>query len=110
MSLTQGVLDVIESAAQRESFVRVRTVWLEVGRLAAVEPEALRFCFDVVTRGSCAEGARLEIVAIAGKAWCLMCSESIEIEEPLGACPKCGSHQLQVTGGNDLRVKELEVD
>jgi hydrogenase nickel incorporation protein HypA/HybF len=66
MSLTQGVLEIIESASHREGFSRVRTVWLEIGTLAAVEPEALRFCFDVVTRGSCAEGARLEIVSSIG--------------------------------------------
>lgn len=110
MSLSQGVLDVIESAARHEGFARVRTVWLEIGRLATVEPDALRFCFDVVTRGSCAEGAQLEIVTTPGQAWCLMCSDSVAIDEPLGACPKCGSHQVQVTGGSDMRVKELEVE
>lgn len=110
MSLSQGVVDVIEAAARREGFTRVRTVWLEVGRLAAVDPEAMRFCFDVVTRGTCVEGAALEIVATPGQAWCLMCSESVVIDEPLGACPRCGGHQVQVTGGSELRVKELEVD
>lgn len=110
MSLCQGVVDVIEASARREGFVKVRAVWLEIGRLAAVEPEAMRFCFDVVTRGSCAEGAELHIIATPGQGWCLMCSESVVIDEPLGACPRCGSHQVQVTGGTDMRVKELEVD
>ncbi len=110
MSLSQGVIDVIEAASRREKFGRVRTVWLEIGRLAAVEPEAIRFCFDVVAKGSCAEGARLEIVAIPGSGWCLMCSDSITVNDPLAGCPACGSHQIQVTGGDDLRVKELEVD
>lgn len=110
MSLSQGVLDVIESAARRDGFARVLTVWLEIGRLATVEPDALRFCFDVVTRGSCAEGARLEIVTTPGRAWCLMCSDSVVMDEPLGACPNCGSHQMQVTAGSDMRIKELEVE
>lgn len=110
MSLTQGVLDVIEAAAAREGFTRVRTVWLEIGRLATVEPEAMRFCFDVVMRGSCVEGAKLEIVATPGLAWCLQCNESIVIEDSLAACPQCGSYQIQVTGGRDMRVKELEVE
>jgi hydrogenase nickel incorporation protein HypA/HybF len=110
MSLSQGMLELIEDAARRDGFARVRTVWLEIGALAAVEPEALKFCFDVVTRGSCAQGARLEIIATPGQAWCLKCSQQIGISEPLGACPECGSHQVQVTGGTDMRVKELEVE
>ena len=110
LSLSQGMLGVIEDAARRDGFARVKTVWLEVGRLASVELEALRFCFDVVTRGSCAEGARLEIDSPPGRAWCLACSEAVVIETALSACPLCGSQQLQVTGGNDMRVRELEVE
>lgn len=110
MSLSQGMLEVIEESARRDGFARVRTVWLQVGRLAGVEPEALRFCFDVVTRGSCAEGARLEIERLPGQAWCLHCSHGLTIEDALAPCPDCGHHQLQVTGGTDLRVRELEVE
>ena len=110
MSLSQGIVELIEDAACRDGFASVRTVWLEIGKLAAVEFESLRFCFDVVTRGSCAEGARLEIIATPGRAWCLGCSHSIDIDDSIGNCPLCGSGQVQVTGGTDMRVKELEVE
>lgn len=110
MSLTQGVLGLIEDAARREGFARVRTVWLEIGRLATVEPQALRFAFDVVMRGSCAEGARLEIEQVPGQAWCLGCDSSVSIEVPVADCPRCGSARLQVTGGDQMRLRELEVE
>ena len=61
LSLAEGVLDLIEETARREGFSRVHGVWLEIGRQSAVEPEAMRFCFDAVVRGTLAEGARLEI-------------------------------------------------
>jgi hydrogenase nickel incorporation protein HypA/HybF len=110
MSLSQGIADIIEESARRDGFSRVRAVWLEIGSLASVEPEAIRFCFDVVTRGGCAEGARLEIIATPGQAWCLGCSRSIQIDTPLADCPLCGSREVQVTGGTDMKVKELEVE
>jgi len=110
MSLAEGVLQVIEDAARQQGFTRVRTIWLEIGQLAAVEVEALRFCFDAVTRGSLAEGSRLEIVATPGSAWCMQCSGSVALQALDDACPQCGSYQLQVTGGSEMRVKELEVD
>jgi len=110
MSLCEGVVRLIEEASRREGFTRVKTVWLEIGQLASVEPEALRFGFDVVTRGGVAEGARLEIIATAGSAWCMRCSGAIEIEGPLDPCPRCGSGQIQVTGGTEMKVKELEVE
>lgn len=110
MALAEGVLQIVQDAAKREGFRRVRAVWLEVGCLSSVEPEAMRFCFDVVTRQSVADGARLEIVETPGAAWCMQCSEPSPIGAIGDACPRCGSYQLQVTGGTEMRVKELEVD
>ena len=110
VSLAEGVLQIVEDAARREGFGRVRTVWLEVGRLSSVEPEAMRFCFDAVTRNSVADGARLEIVETPGVAWCMKCSKPTAIAALGDACPRCGSYQLQITDGTEMRVKELEVE
>ncbi len=109
MSLAEGVLQLIEDAARQQEFSRVSTVWLEIGQLAGVEVEAMRFCFDAVTRGSLAEGARLEIIATPGSGWCMPCAQTVALAEVYGACPLCGQHQVQVTGGTEMRVKELEV-
>ena len=110
MSLCQGMVQIIEEQAKAHAYARVKTVRLEIGPLAAVEPEALRFCFDAATRGTLAENAKLEIVTMAASAWCFSCGETVTILERNGVCPNCGSYQVQVTGGDELRIKELEVD
>lgn len=110
MSICEGILQVMEEQAATQQFRRVKSVWLEIGPLAGVELEALRFGFDAVTRHSLAEGARLEIIEMPGTAWCLECSKSVPIRQRFDACPDCGSYQLQITGGDELRIKELEVD
>lgn len=109
MSLAEGVLQLIEDAARREQFSRVTTVWLEIGQLAGVEVEAMKFCFDAVVRDSIAAGARLEIVATPGSGWCMQCAQSVPMSEAYAACPQCGGQQVQVTGGTEMRVRELEV-
>jgi hydrogenase nickel incorporation protein HypA/HybF len=106
MSLAEGVLQVVEEAAQARP---VRMVRLEIGALAAVELEALRFAFEVVKHGSVAAQATLDIVATPGAAWCMRCCASVPIAGRGDACPHCGSHQLQVTGGDAMRVKDLEL-
>lgn len=110
MSLAEGVLQLIEDSAKTEHFSRVKTVWLEIGQLAGVEVEAMKFCFDAVTRDSIAQDAKLEIIETPGQAWCLHCAEVVNVTALYDACPKCGSHQVQVTGGNEMRVKELDVE
>jgi len=110
MSLAEGMLQIVEDGARRSAARGVKTVWLQIGALAQVEVEALRFCFDAVTRGTLAEGARLEIVATPGAAWCMPCGTRVPIEQRGDACPHCGSHQLQVVQGDEMRVTEIEVE
>lgn len=109
MTLAEGVLQLIEDAARAKEFVKVTAVWLEIGQLSGVEVEAMKFCFDAVIRDSIADGARLEIIATPGSGWCMQCSKTVPMSEVFGECPDCGSHQMQVNGGTEMRVKELEV-
>ena len=110
MSLCEGVLRVIEEQAVMQNFHKVKTVWLEVGALAGVEVDALHFGFDVVMKDSIAAGAGLEIIDVPGQAWCAQCMKKVAIQQRFDACPDCGGYQLQINGGEELRIKELEVE
>ncbi|MGR9115553.1 MAG: hydrogenase maturation nickel metallochaperone HypA [Gammaproteobacteria bacterium] len=110
MSLCESILDILEQQAQTQHYRKVKTVWLEIGALSSVEPDAMRFCFDAVMQGSLADNARLEIIAVEGRAWCLQCCRNVVIEQRYDACPDCGGFQLQVNAGEEMRVKELEVE
>jgi hydrogenase nickel incorporation protein HypA/HybF len=110
MSLAEGVLQVVEETAMREKAQRVKLIVLEIGRLAAVEPEALRFCFAAVADGSVAQGAALEIIEVPGTGWCMACSATVAMEEIYGTCPHCGSHQLRANAGTEMRVREVEIE
>jgi hydrogenase nickel incorporation protein HypA/HybF len=110
MSIAESIVQLVEEAASADGCAKVKVVWLEIGQLAAVEKEALRFCFDAVTRDGIAEGARLEIIETPGQGWCMKCESSVAVTALYEPCPVCGSYQIQVTGGNEMRVKEFEVE
>ena len=110
MSLAEGIVQLIEETAAAQGFSQVKTVFVEIGRLSSVEPEALAFCFEAVIRGSIAEGAKLEIIDVPGTGVCLSCGKEVPVAALYDPCPLCGDYQLRVTGGTEMRVKELEVD
>ncbi|MBK6603066.1 MAG: hydrogenase maturation nickel metallochaperone HypA [Betaproteobacteria bacterium] len=110
MSLAEGMLQIVEDTAKGNAASRVTAIWLEIGTLAQVERDALRFCFDAVTRGGIAEGARLEIIDTPGAAWCIRCAGRVALAALGDACPQCGSYQLQVVAGNDMRIKEIAIE
>lgn len=109
LSLAESVIQIIEKAAVTQRFTRVRTVWLEIGRLAAVEADALRFCFDAVAGDTLAAGARLEIIEVAASGTCGDCGSVHPVNDFLDVCPACGSVAVRVEGGTGMRVKELDV-
>ncbi|MCE1184516.1 hydrogenase maturation nickel metallochaperone HypA [Zoogloea sp.] len=110
MSLAEGIRQIVEDAARAQGFRRVRSVILEIGQLASVEVESLRFCFDVVMKDSIADGATLRIDTLPGQGWCMQCACQVDIAALYDPCPRCGSYQVQAVGGTEMRVKELEID
>ena len=107
LSITQEVVDAI---AGRLGDVPVRRVRLEVGRLSGIVPDAMAFCFEVVTAGTPLEGAVLEFDRPSGTAECRACGTAFGTDEMLPLCDGCGSADVAVTGGQGLRIVEVEVD
>lgn len=110
MAVCHGIVEILEEEARRRAFAKVKAVCLEIGALSHIAPEAMKFSFEAVAARTIAEGATLDIVETPGSAWCMACSTSVEIKRRDEPCPACGSYQLQVTGGEEMRVRALEVD
>jgi hydrogenase nickel incorporation protein HypA/HybF len=85
VSLIESVVALVEDERRKQDFSRVRLIRLKLGALGHAEPDALRFCFDAVTRGTVADGARLAIDIVPGKGWCSACSRIMALEERFAA-------------------------
>lgn len=109
MSLAEGIRTTVMEQAQAHGFARVTRLRLEIGRFAGVEKPALEFAFDVVMRGSPAEGADLQVIDLPGRALCYDCVAEVEIDDRLDPCPRCGGGKLMPQGGDEMRIKDMEV-
>ena len=105
MAITQSVVDAVSERIGPE---RVARVVLEIGRLSGVVPDALRFCFEICAKDTTLEGAALEIREIAGRGHCAACGADVALDFPAGVCA-CGSPELAIVAGRELRIKEVEV-
>jgi hydrogenase nickel incorporation protein HypA/HybF len=105
LSIAQSVVDAVcERAAGRP----VRSVRLEVGALTAVVPEAMLFCFDLATEGTPAAGARLDIERRDAAVHCNSCGTEFAPPDAILLCG-CGSADVAVTSGRELRILTMEV-
>ena len=110
MGIALQIVEIATASIPAElATIEVESVNLKVGKLTAVVPESLRFCFNVVTRDTQLAGARLEIEEVPVVARCQVCGAQSEIEEPPFVCADCGDGSLEFLSGRELLVKSIEL-
>ena len=99
---------VVAAVASRVRPARVARVRIQIGKLAGVLPETVQFCFAICARGTPLDGAALEIDEVRGRGHCRRCGAEVTMETSVDACP-CGSLEIDVVGGEELRIETVEV-
>jgi hydrogenase nickel incorporation protein HypA/HybF len=107
MSITQGI---IELCLEHASGKRVLSLEVEIGQLSSVEPDSIEFCFEACSRDTSLEGAILNIIRTPGLGHCQECGGETLLSELFGSCKRCGGHRITIVAGEELRVREIEVD
>jgi hydrogenase nickel incorporation protein HypA/HybF len=110
LSIAQGILDIVQDEAEKNSIERVSAVRLKLGKLTAVEPSSLSFCFELITKGTLAEGAKLEIETVPITGRCNKCGREVTLEDPFGACPDCRGSKINILTGREFYIYEIEND
>jgi hydrogenase nickel incorporation protein HypA/HybF len=99
---------IVELVLARAGAARVTKIVVEIGKLSAVLPDAVRFCFELCCEGTPLAGAVLEIVEPPGRGRCRACGGEVALDRPFGRCA-CGSSDLDWISGEELRIRAMEV-
>lgn len=102
--LCQSILATVEgrSAGHRVTGVRVR-----IGSLHQVYTDAFGKAFAMVAQGSVADGAELDLVVVPVRTYCRACGDESTSQGHLTMCPRCGSLEVEMEGGDDLILETL---
>jgi len=115
--MTEIVSKVIE-AAEAGGGRRVHRVSLSIGALTHLAEDQLRTAFGALTRGTIAEGARLEVTRVPARVRCLQCGYGGTPPEahlggappvPLTLCPECGEI-AEIAAGRECLVRDIEIE
>ena len=89
--------------------IRVETVNLKVGKLAAVVPASLRFCFEVVTKDTPFAGSTLDIKEVPVVVKCRSCQGEWTVTGPDFTCKTCQDGEVDILSGREIEIISLEV-
>lgn len=111
LGIMQSALSLVRDHAAANNARRVSLVVLRIGALAGVELESLRFAFDVVSRGTIAEGATFEIEAVPVAVYCSACQQEFGGQTAgfIFTCPTCGDLCGEIRCGRELELSRIEM-
>lgn len=110
LGIAQSIVEIAEENARQQGAKRVLAVTVEVGALSGVMAESLEFCFDACSRDTLLDGSLLKIEKVAARARCRDCTQEYDLANFFDNCPACNSAASDMLSGEELRVKEMEID
>ncbi|MDH3455650.1 MAG: hydrogenase maturation nickel metallochaperone HypA [Gemmatimonadota bacterium] len=110
MSIAQSIVEIVEETLRAEPGTRVERVVVRIGRLVAVGPDSLAFCYEAITEGTALAGSDLVVEEVPVRVRCRACGETTELETFTFRCARCGGVELSALSGNELVVSHIEVE
>lgn len=111
ITLCQRALELMEQQARQHDARRITGVWLKIGAFSCVETSALTFCFDLVCRGTLAEGCKLHIEEQQAECWCPECEQYVTLlTQRVRRCPQCQSDKLHIVADDGMQIQRLEIE
>lgn len=110
LSIAQSIVETVVEQARENQASRVTCVRLRVGELTAIVQDALTFSFEMVSQGTCAQGARLEVESIAWRVRCTQCEHTYRVCDGIPTCPQCEHRGGTTIGGRELQIVEMDVE
>lgn len=110
LGITQSIVEIALRTAQAQAAEKVHSITLEIGTLAGVIPEALEFCYAVCSKETLLEESRLIIETVQARARCRNCGDEYDLTDLLACCSRCNSVASDLLCGEEMRIKEMEID
>ena len=108
LKIIQDVFPLLENVAKENNLKSINKVVLGVGKLRQVQSDFLKFAFEIIAKGTIAEGAELVINLIPITIFCSFCDKKFDLSEHVYACPECDSVAIEVLTGKEIIIESID--
>ena len=111
LPITESIVEIAVRYGKEAKAKRVTDLYLIIGQLATVVDESVQFYWDIISKDTICEGARLHFERIPAQLLCLDCNIPYNIEHGgMTTCPQCDGIRVKVTQGEEFRLDSINIE
>lgn len=110
MGIANSVLEAVRTEMGRNPGTYPSKIGVRIGEMAAIDQDALRFCFEAMILDTDLAALELAIEFCPRRHRCLRCADEFIVRDYATQCPKCASLDTTCIGGDELELAYLEVE
>jgi hydrogenase nickel incorporation protein HypA/HybF len=109
MGFANSILEAVRTQVARHPGIVPSKVGIKVGELAAIDSDALQFCFQALIQDTDLRSLKLEIEICPRLHRCGRCGHTFVVRDYEFCCPQCTCVESECIGGDELELTFLEV-
>jgi len=110
LAVAENILQMALWQASKVGADRIADLHLALGQLSSIVVSVVQSHWEVISRGTPAEGARLHFRRVPTQVQCLACDRRYAPQNGDLACPSCHSTRVKVTAGDEFRLEAIDVE
>jgi len=110
LSVTESILEISLRHANKANAKRVTNLYLVIGQLASIVDDSVQFYWDIVSKGTIAEGAILHFNRLPATLACLDCKHQYNPSGNGFSCPVCKSDHVKIISGEEFFMEAIDVE
>jgi len=110
LSVTESVLEIACKHAEKARAKKVTDIYLVIGRLSSIVNDSVQFYWNVISKDTLCEEAKLHFKREPAKLICLECQTEYTLDDDLMPCPNCGSAKIRVLSGDEFNLDSIEIE
>jgi hydrogenase nickel incorporation protein HypA/HybF len=110
LSVTQSILNIALQHAQQANAKRIDTINIVMGELSTNVDDSVQFYWDLIAKGTMAEGAKLHFRRVPAQLECRTCKHKYHPQDGEFLCPSCGSAGARIIAGEEFYVESIDID
>lgn len=108
--VTQNILEIAIRHAEEAGANQISSIHLQIGQLATLVDDSIQFYWDIISKGTIAQGAQLNFLRIPAQFQCNNCKEIYSLNGDDFSCPSCHGIDIQIIAGREFALDSIEIE